>query len=170
MANFRIDRISEEVRREIDKILREDVHDPRITGTYCITRADVTRDLKYAKVYISILENELAADMMKALKSAAGFIRRELGRKAQLRSTPEVIFIRDENIAYGAHIAEILKNVSGTAVKLLKAKTKAMNGIYDQLAAAIRNAGTIMICTHVRPDGDAVGALIGVGTSIARYG
>jgi ribosome-binding factor A len=112
LANFRIDRISEEVRREIDRILREDIHDPRITGTYCITRADVTRDLKFAKIYISILEEDLAAEMMKALKSASGFIRRELGRKAQLRNTPEVIFVRDENIAYGAHIARILKDVS----------------------------------------------------------
>lgn len=111
MANYRIDKISEEVKREIDKILREDLHDPRITGTYCITHVDVTRDLKFAKAYISILEEEVAVDMMKALKSAAGFIKRELGKRAQLRSIPEIIFIRDLNIAYGVHIAKILRSV-----------------------------------------------------------
>lgn len=110
MANFRIDRISEEVRHALDAIIRE-MNDPRISGTYTVTRADVTRDLRYAKVYVSVLEDEKADDMMKALKKAAGFIRRELGYRANLRYTPELIFVRDQNIAYGAHIAQVLKNV-----------------------------------------------------------
>ena len=110
MANFRIDRISEEVRHAIDAIIRE-MNDPRIGGTYCVTHADVTRDLRFAKVYVSILEDEKAEDMIKALKKAAGFIRRELGYRAQLRYTPELIFVRDQNIAYGAHISQILRSV-----------------------------------------------------------
>jgi ribosome-binding factor A len=110
MANFRIDRISEEVRHALDSIIRE-MNDPRIGGTYCVTRADVTRDLRYAKVYISIMEDEKADGMMQALKKAAGFIRRELGYRAQLRYTPELIFVRDQNIAYGAHIASVLRSV-----------------------------------------------------------
>lgn len=110
MANFRIDRISEEVRHALDAIIRE-MNDPRIGGTYTVTRADVTRDLRYAKVYVSILEDEKAEDMMKALKKAAGFIRRELGYRANLRYTPELLFVRDQNIAYGAHIAQVLKDV-----------------------------------------------------------
>ncbi|MBR6525660.1 MAG: 30S ribosome-binding factor RbfA [Clostridia bacterium] len=110
MANFRIDRISEEVRHALDSIIRE-MNDPRISGTYCVTRADVTRDLRYAKVYVSIMEDEKADGMMQALKKAAGFIRRELGYRAQLRYTPELIFVRDQNIAYGAHIAQILRDV-----------------------------------------------------------
>ena len=110
MANFRIDRISEEVRHAMDSIIRE-MNDPRIGGTYCVTRADVTRDLRYAKVYISIMEDEKADGMMQALKKAAGFIRRELGYRAQLRYTPELIFVRDQNIAYGAHIASVLRSV-----------------------------------------------------------
>lgn len=110
MANFRIDRISEEVRHALDSIIRE-MNDPRIGGTYCVTRADVTRDLRYAKVYISIMEDEKADGMMQALKKAAGFIRRELGYRAQLRYTPELIFVRDQNIAYGAHISKILRAV-----------------------------------------------------------
>ena len=87
MANFRIDRISEEVRHALDSIIRE-MNDPRISGTYCVTRADVTRDLRYAKVYVSIMEDEKADGMMQALKKASGFIRRELGYRAQLRYTP----------------------------------------------------------------------------------
>ncbi|MBE5770228.1 MAG: 30S ribosome-binding factor RbfA [Clostridia bacterium] len=111
MANFRIDRISEEVRHAIDAIIR-DMNDPRIGGTYCVTRADVTRDLRFAKVYISILEDEKADEMIKALKKAAGFIRRELGMRVDLRYTPELLFERDRNIAYGVHIAQVLRDVA----------------------------------------------------------
>ena len=111
MANFRIDRISEEVRHALDAIIRE-MNDPLISGTYCVTRADVTRDLRYAKVYVSILEDDKADEMMKALKNAAGFIRHELGARVDLRYTPELIFERDRNIAYGVHIAQVLKEVA----------------------------------------------------------
>ena len=111
MSSFRIDRISEEVRHAIDAIIRE-MNDPRVSGTYCVTRADVTRDLRWAKVYVSVLEEEKADDLLKALKKAAGFIRHELGMKVDLRYTPELLFERDRNIAYGAHIAEVLKEVA----------------------------------------------------------
>ena len=111
MASFRIDRISEEVRHAIDAIIRE-MNDPRICGTYCVTRADVTRDLRFAKVFVSVLEDDKADDMIKALKKAAGFIRRELGFRVDLRYTPELIFERDRNIAYGVHIAQVLRDVA----------------------------------------------------------
>lgn len=107
----RIGRISEEVRREVDRILREDVRDPRVTGTWSITRADVTRDLRFAKVRVSILEEELRAPMLLALKSASGYIRRELGHAMNLRYTPELIFEADDNIAYGVHISSLLADV-----------------------------------------------------------
>ena len=113
MSSFRIDRISEEVRTAIDTAIRT-LNDPRIGGTYCVTRADVTRDLRFAKVYISILEDEKADNMMKALKSAAGYLRREVGRNVNLRYTPELLFERDRNIAYGIHISELLRSVSPT--------------------------------------------------------
>ena len=71
--NFqRIDRISEEVRREVDRIIREELNDPRIAGTFSITRAEVTRDLRFAKIFVSVLEDDKRDDMLKALKSAAG--------------------------------------------------------------------------------------------------
>ncbi len=110
VSSFRTDRISEEVRHTLDAVIR-DMNDPRIGGTWCITHADVTRDLRYAKVYVSILEDDRAEGMMQALKKAAGYIRHELGSRMDIRYTPELIFQRDTNIAYGAHIAEMLKNV-----------------------------------------------------------
>lgn len=117
MANYRIDKISEETRKALDHIIRERLNDPRVRGTFAVTRADVTRDLRHCKVFVSILEDEYADDMMKALKCAAGFIRSETGRALNLRYTPEMHFERDRNIAYGVHISEVLKRVmpEGTA-------------------------------------------------------
>ena len=111
MSKFRIDMISEEIRREADKIIREDMHDPRLGGTYCITRAEVTRDLRYAKMYVSVLEDDKAQGVMDALKSGAGFIRRVLGHRLSLRYTPEMQFVHDQNIAYGVHVAAILRDI-----------------------------------------------------------
>ena len=114
-AYDRIDRISEEVRREIDKIIREDVRDPRVGGMFSIVRCEVTRDLKFCKVRVSVLEEDKRDPMIAALKNAAGFIRRELGHRVQLRYTPELIFELDTNIEYAARINEILKNSEGKA-------------------------------------------------------
>jgi len=116
----RIDRISEEVKRELDRILREDVRDPRVTGTWSITRVEVTRDLRYANVRVSVLEEELRQPLLKALRSAAGFIRRELGRNLSLRYTPEVLFEVDDNIAYGVHISSLLQDVLSEAKEVQK--------------------------------------------------
>ena len=115
LSKFRIDMISEEIRRETDKIIREDMHDPRLGGTYCITRAEVTRDLRYAKMYVSILEDDKAEGVMAALKSGAGFIRRELTHRMSLRYTPELLFVRDQNIAYGVHVASLLRDIAPSA-------------------------------------------------------
>lgn len=112
LSKFRIDMISEEIRRETDKIIREDMHDPRLGGTYCITRAEVTRDLRYAKMYVSILEDDKAEGVIAALKSGAGFIRRELTHRMSLRYTPELLFVRDQNIAYGVHVASLLREIA----------------------------------------------------------
>ena len=111
----RIDRISEEVRQEIDTIIRDDLNDPRIGGTWAITRCEVTRDLRYCKVRISVLEEDMRADMMKALRSAAGFVRRTLGHRMDLRYVPEVSFDLDTNIEYAARINSILKETEGPA-------------------------------------------------------
>ena len=99
------------MRHAVDAIIRE-MNDPRICGTYCVTHVNVTRDLRWAKVHVSVLEEEKADDMLKALKKAAGFIRHELGLRVDLRYTPELLFERDRNIAYGAHIAQVLREVA----------------------------------------------------------
>ena len=113
--NFqRIDRISEEVRREVDRIIREELNDPRISGTFSITRAEVTRDLRFAKIFVSVLEDDKRDDLLKALKSAAGYIRREVARGIVIRQSPELTFVKDENIAYGVHIAKVLADAQKT--------------------------------------------------------
>lgn len=104
----RIDRISEEFRRDLDAIIREELNDPRIDGTWSITRAEVTGDLRFAKVYISVLEEDKREPLMTALKNAKGYLRRAMGRKMIIRTSPELIFISDKNIEYGVHIAKVL--------------------------------------------------------------
>ncbi len=111
MSYQRIDRISEQVRREVDRIIREELSDPRIQGTFSVTRAEVTRDLRYAKIFVSILEEANRAPMMAALKKAAGFVRHQLGESMIIRYAPELLFELDHNIEYGIHIASVLKQV-----------------------------------------------------------
>ena len=110
----RTDRIASEIMREVERIIREDVSDPRTDCMFSVTHVDVTRDLRYAKVYISIYEEEKRAPMMKALKSAAGFIRHNLGQRVQLRYTPELLFELDTTIEYGVHIASLINEVRRT--------------------------------------------------------
>ena len=114
MSYQRIDRISEEVRREVDRIIREELNDPRVSGTFSITRAEVTRDLRYAKIFVSVLEDEKRDDLLRALKSAAGYIRRALGKSMLIRYSPELSCVKDENIAYGVHIAKVLADAQKT--------------------------------------------------------
>ncbi len=108
MSYQRIDRISEEVRREVDAIIREELNDPRIDGTWSLTRAELTGDLRFAKVYVSVLEDEHREPLIEALKGAKGYLRRALGKKMIIRSAPELIFVSDRNIEYGVHIAKVL--------------------------------------------------------------
>ena len=110
----RIDRISEEVRREVDAIIREELHDPRVGGTWSVTRAEVTGDLRFAKVYVSVLEDDKRDGLMEALKNAKGFIRRSLGKRMIIRYAPELIFVSDKNIEYGVHIAKVLSETIKT--------------------------------------------------------
>ncbi len=110
-AYNRIDRISEEVKKELSAIIRE-LKDPRISTVVSVVNVSVTKDLKFAKAYISVLGSEKAQkDVIDALKSASGFIRREIGHRINLRATPEFTFILDNSIEYGAHINQVLKNL-----------------------------------------------------------
>lgn len=110
MANNRIGRINEEIQRELSALLRT-VKDPRLqSGLVTITHVDTTSDLRLSKIYISALNKDQEKDMMKGLKSAAGYLRRELGAALRLRYTPELQFIADDSIQQGAHILEMLRN------------------------------------------------------------
>ena len=109
MANNRIGRINEEVQRELAALIPT-VKDPRVTGMISVTAVEVTQDLKYAKVYISVLDKDDSGQVLKGLKSAAGYLRRELGRTLNLRATPELTFFRDDSMAKGAHILEMLRD------------------------------------------------------------
>lgn len=112
MASNRIGRINEEIQRELSGQLRR-LKDPRVSqvGMVSITRVDTTGDLRYARVYISVLDKAQEKEVLKGLKSAAGFLRRELGHALQLRYTPELQFIGDNSIQHGAHILEMLRQV-----------------------------------------------------------
>ena len=112
MASNRIGRINEEIQKELSALFRT-LKDPRVsaTGMVSITRVDTTGDLRYARIYISCLNKDNEKDVMKGLKSASGYLRRELGRALQLRYTPELQFIADDSIQYGAHILEVLRKV-----------------------------------------------------------
>lgn len=108
MASNRIGRINDEIQRELAAQLRN-LKDPRVSGMVSITRVDTTNDLRYARVYVSALNKDQEKDVLKGLKSAAGFLRRELGHALQLRCTPELQFIGDDSIRHGAHILELLR-------------------------------------------------------------
>jgi len=110
MAKYRRGRINEEMQKELTMILRR-VKDPRVSEAFIsITAADCTADLKYAKIYYSAMGGD-KKEIAKGLKAAAGFIRRELAGSLNLRMTPELTFIEDSSVAYGAHIASILNNL-----------------------------------------------------------
>ncbi len=113
MAQYRQNRVAEEIRKHLDRLIREELRDQRITGTFSITRAEVARDLRYAKVFVSTLEEDKLDDLVKALNGAAGFLRHSLGGALTVRYTPELHFQADRNIAYGLHIAGVLKQVMG---------------------------------------------------------
>ncbi len=109
MANNRIGRINEEIQRELSTLIRS-VKDPRVTGMISVTAVDTTPDLKFAKIYISVLDKSDCTQVLKGLKSASGWLRRELGRALQLRYTPELTFVRDDSIDQGAHILDLLRD------------------------------------------------------------
>ncbi|MBQ5607914.1 MAG: 30S ribosome-binding factor RbfA [Oscillospiraceae bacterium] len=111
MASNRIGRINEEIQKELASLLRN-LKDPRVQDTMIsITHVETTPDLRYAKVYVSFLQEERAADAMKGLKSAGGYLRRELGRALNLRYTPELTWALDDSITYGAKMLKLINSL-----------------------------------------------------------
>ena len=105
----RTSRIAEEMKREISSIILNELKDPRLPRLISITSVNVTRDLRYARVYISVLgTDEEKKNALDGLKSAAGYIRREIGRRIQLRYTPEIQFEPDNSIEKGIYISKLI--------------------------------------------------------------
>ena len=110
MANYRRGRINDEMQKELAMILRE-VKDPRVKDAFIsITAVEATGDLKFAKVYYSAMMGD-KKEVAKGLKSSAGYIRRELAQRLNLRMTPELSFYEDNSIAHGAKISKILEGI-----------------------------------------------------------
>ena len=111
MAGDRIDRINEEIQKELSALLRT-VKDPRVQDTMIsITRVETTPDLRYTKVYVSFLQEERVKDAMAGLKSAAGYLRRQLGHNLQLRYSPEIVWSEDDSITYGARMLKLINSL-----------------------------------------------------------
>lgn len=111
MASNKILRVNEDIRRVLSALLR-DMKDPRLQqGMLSITEVDTTGDLRFAKVYISVLGQADEKELKKGLRSASGYLRRELGSRLDLRYTPELIFELDGSIARGAEISRLLNEL-----------------------------------------------------------
>ena len=110
MAKYRQGRINDEMQKEIAEVLRE-VKDPRVSGAFIsVIGVDATPDLKYAKVYYSVLTGD-KKEISKGLRSSAGYIRAQLAKRMNLRMTPELTFCEDHSIEHGAHISKLLAGI-----------------------------------------------------------
>lgn len=107
----RLGRIEEEYRKELSQIIGYELKNPNVTGLISVTKVKVTNDLKYAKVYVSILNSKNVKETLAGLKKSSGFIRSELARRVNLRNTPELVFELDDSLEYGAKIDTILKEI-----------------------------------------------------------
>ena len=109
--NNRGNRVDEEVKKQVSSIIMNDIKDPNLTGLISVTRAKVTPDLKYAKIWVSILNAKNTEETLDGLKKSAGYIRSELAKRINLRYTPELSFVIDDSLEYGAKIENILKDI-----------------------------------------------------------
>ena len=111
MASNRILLINEEIQKELSALLRT-VKDPRVQDVMIsITRVETTPDLRYTKVYVSFLQEDRANEAMKGLKSAAGYLRRQLGTNLRLRYAPEIVWAQDDSITYGAKMLGLINSL-----------------------------------------------------------
>lgn len=112
-SNNRLTRINDELQKELSNIIRMDVKDPRIGALTSVLRVETTQDLKYCKVYISVLGNdEEKQSVMKGLKNANGFIRRLIAQRVNLRITPELIFKLDDSVEYSVRMNKLIDEVT----------------------------------------------------------
>ena len=107
----RTERIEEEIKKVASKVINQELKDPRLTGIISVTKVSVARDLKHCKIFISMLGTSDVNEAMDALKSSAGYVRREIGNNIRMHSTPEVKFELDDSIEYGNKIQKIINDL-----------------------------------------------------------
>ncbi len=108
----RLNRINEELKKELSQVLNYELKNPNVTGMISVTKVKITPDFKYAKVYVSILNSKNIKNTMEGLRESSGFIRSRLAKTLNLRITPELVFEVDDSIEYGAKIDSILKELN----------------------------------------------------------
>ena len=108
----RLNRINEELKKELSQVLNYELKNPNVTGMISVTKVKITPDFKYAKVYVSILNSKSVNNTMEGLKESSGFIRSRLAKTVNLRITPELVFEIDDSLEYGARIDSILKDLN----------------------------------------------------------
>ena len=110
--NNRLNRVNEELKKEIAQIISFELKNPDATGLISVTKAKVTPDLKYAKIYISMLNSKSKEKTLEALKQSSGYIRSLIAKRINLRITPELVFVEDDSMEYGERIDSILKDLN----------------------------------------------------------
>ena len=108
----RTDRIEEEIKKIVSKLIDNGIKDPRLTGLISVTKVEVTKDLKYCKVYVSMLGTKDVKEAMTGLDSAKGLVRKEIGSNIRMFNTPEVKFVYDDSMEYGQHIEQVLNTLN----------------------------------------------------------
>lgn len=107
-----MNRIDEELKKEISNIINFELNNPKVTGLISVTKVKVTPDLRFARVYVSMINEKNKKATLSALKTSSGHIRTEVAKKVNLRTTPEIIFEFDESLEYGAKIDSIIREIS----------------------------------------------------------
>lgn len=108
----RMNRIDEELKKELSNIISYELQNSKITGMISVTKVKTTPDLRYARVYVSILNSKNRKETLAGLKQASGYIRSQIASRINLRITPELVFELDESLEYGARIDSILDEIS----------------------------------------------------------
>ena len=107
----RTDRIAEEIRKVISEMIQNELKDPRVKGLISVTKINLTKDLKFCKIYISVLGAD-KEEVLAGIESGAGYMRKELGQRVQIRILPELQFVIDNSMEYGAHIDQVIKGLN----------------------------------------------------------
>ena len=113
----RTERIEEEIKKVASKVISQELKDPRLEGLISVTKVNVTKDLKYCKIFVSILGAKDIESVMNALKSGSGIVRKAIGNNIRMHSTPEVLFEFDDSMEYGAHIQDVINELNITPIE-----------------------------------------------------